>query len=939
MRFRPLHYALMALLCGASLHSAAAQPKPVGGQPSDGAGIEFFEKKIRPVLVQQCYACHSLAAGKSMGTLTLDSRSALLKGGQAGPAIVPGHPESSRLISAIRYAQPNLQMPPKVKLSDTVIADLTAWVRMGAPWPETRTPGTAGTGKDLSALEQRKRRHWAFLPVRKPQPPVVRAKAWPHNAIDRFILAKLEAQGLTPVPPADRRTLIRRAYFDVIGLPPTPEEVDAFLVDKSPNAWVTVVDRLLASPHYGERWGRYWLDVARYGEDQAHSFEPRLYPQGFRYRDWVAHALNSDMPYDRFVREQIAADLLDEPDMREQLPALGFFATGPVYYGDEKMYDQYDDRIDTLSRGFLGLTVACARCHDHKFDPISQKDYYALAGVFASTRYVEVPLGSADPKATFGRVEASLDRHVRINAQQQQLDKFLTEQQTDLHSRLAAETARYMVAAWKLHNRRKTDPKVTVEQIAVAEGLHGIVLERWVKYLKEGVDKNWSALADWRRMLQQEDAGTDLSTAAQPLAAARNVAAAYQDAVLTLMKRRAAANAPQTAAEQKSQSPGKADGAALDAIVGNEGVLTVPKDQIEKVLPEDTKPRLAALKAALEQAQAEPFVHALTEGAKIANVSVLLRGNPNTPGEEAPRHFLSILAGDNAPPFKQGSGRLELANAIADRNNPLTARVMVNRVWQHHFGVGLVRTASNFGLLGEPPTHPQLLDYLAAQFVEQGWSLKALHRQILLSATYQMSSTGNRRNEEIDPDDRLLWHMPGRRLDVEAWRDAMLAVTGKLDPTIGGPSVPLSAPENSRRTFYAAISRHDLDSMLRLFDYPDPNVTADARMTTTVPLQELFVLNSEFMIRQAKAFAARLTSDPGESDAARIRRAFLLAYNRAPDNRELLLGLTFLQKPRPGLIGVGLNASSGQAESANRLSRWEQYAQVLLSANEFLYVD
>ena len=993
----PFCYSLLTtLLCVGFVNPVSAQAKQLVPKadvnsavktPVDVAGIEFFEKKVRPVLIQQCYGCHSVAAKKTMGKLALDSRSALLMGGQTGPVVVPGHPESSRLLEAVRYTRPDLQMPPNSKLPDAVIADLTEWIKMGAPWPgeeegETiqgkgkREKGKEGAPSSLPA-SLNPQRFWAFQPVRKVVPPAVKAKSGVLNPIDRFIQAKLEAKGLKPAPPADRRTLIRRAYFDLIGLPPTPDEVNAFLADKSPDAWAALINRLLESPHYGERWGRYWLDIARYGEDQAHSFEPRLYPQGFRYRDWLARALNSDMPYDRFIKEQIAADLLNEPNLREQLPALGFFALGPVYYGDEKMYDQYDDRIDTLSRGFLGLTVACARCHDHKFDPISQKDYYALAGVFASTGYIEVPLGSADAKANFGKAEAAVNRHTRIDAQNQQIDKFLDAQETASRSRLLSQTARYMVGAWKLHNRRKTNPKVSVEQVAKEENLYGVVLERWDKYLKDsqtGHDKDRPQLADWKRMVQQEDAKTDLSTNEAGLAGAQKAAVAFQEVVLALSRRREALAAPQTPAksgsvgQDKPQPLDKAETETLNALVGNEGVLAVPRDQIEKVLPEADKTRLAALKADLERLKAEPFIHALTEGTKIANVPVLLRGNPNTPGEEAPRHFLTVLAGGSAPPFQQGSGRLELANAIADKNNPLTARVMVNRIWQHHFGTGLVRTASNFGLLGEPPSHPELLDWLASHFVandERGmmsdernsnsslithhssfacnWSLKKLHRMIMLSAAYKRSGAGNLRDEEVDPDNRLLWRMPARRLEVEAWRDAMLAVSDKLDRTVGGPSVPLSSPDNFRRTFYASVSRHDLDSMLRLFDYPDPNVTSDARTTTTVPLQQLFVLNSEFMIRQAKAFAARLTANAGESDADRIRKAFLLAYNRLPSDRELLLGLTFLQqKPSADSAGnasLTLAGNKAPMPTVTTLSRWEQYAQVLLSANEFMVID
>ncbi|HLK55581.1 MAG TPA: PSD1 and planctomycete cytochrome C domain-containing protein [Chthonomonadaceae bacterium] len=929
MRFRFPMCFLIGLLCSLIPVFSSAQEKPAAGLP-DAVGIEYFEKKIRPILVQNCYGCHSHTAKQSLGSLFLDSRQGTMQGGQHGVSIVPGDPEKSRLIEAVRYAKSDFQMPPKGKLSEKVIADLVEWVKMGAPWPEERLSGGAAAKSDSTLIEQRKRRHWAWQPVRQTPPPAVKHRDWPRTALDPFVLAKLEAKGLAPNPYADRRTLIRRASFDLIGLPPTPQEVDAFLNDTSPNAWEKVVDRLLASPHYGERWGRYWLDIARYGEDQAHSFEPRLYPQGFRYRDWVARALNSDMPYDRFVKEQIAADLLDGPDRQEQLPALGFFALGPVYYGDAKMYDQYDDRIDTLARGFLGLTVACARCHDHKYDPITQKDYYALAGVFASTAYIEVPVSETPVKD--GKTEGLTNRNDKINAKQQEVDKFVAEQVQEIRNRLTPEIAKYLVAAWKYQNRRRVDPKLTVDSLAAKEGVEALVLERWMKYLS--ADKDRPSLAAWRQKLQQEDAHTDLSSNESALAEVRKLAGDYQNTLLALAKRREAEKAKAGAMPLE-----KSETAALDEVFGPEGVLTLPRDQFEKLLVGDPKMHYAVIKAELERMKMGAFVHALTEGPKPANVKVLLRGNPETPGEEAPRRFLAILAGENAPSFTQGSGRLELANAIADKSNPLTARVIVNRVWQHHIGTGLVRTTSNFGLLGEPPSHPELLDTLTAQFIAHGWSLKWLHRQILLSATYRMSSATNAHNETVDPEDRLLWRMPRRRLEIEAWRDAMLAVSNKLDETLGGPSLSLTEPGNCRRTFYAAVSRHDLDAMLRLFDFPDPNVTSDARTATTVPLQQLFVLNSEFMIRQAKAFAARINAIPGEADAARIREAYLLAYGRPPTEKEISLGLTFLQGSKSYASAPPATGPHPAGESAPKLSRWEQYAQALLSSNEFLYVD
>jgi hypothetical protein len=668
-----------------------------------------------------------------------------------GPAIVPNNPEASLLITAVHYSD-EPKMPPRGKLKPEQIEALSRWIKAGAVWPEEyavmHQTGATGGGRKVTAKD---REFWSFRPIADPPIPTPSVASWPKTSIDNFIFTKLDGAGLKPTAKADKRTLIRRATFDLIGLPPTPEEVSDFLADDSPDAFARVVDRLLASPHYGERWARHWLDVARYGEDQAHTFEARKYPQGFRYRDWLVKALNADIPYDEFLRQQIAADLIDGPDELDRLPALGFFALGPVYYGDKQQLDQIDDRIDTLCRGMLGLTVACARCHDHKFDPIPTRDYYALAGVFASTEYVEVPLVS-----------------------------------------------------------------------------------------QEEVEKAKKSLT--------------------------------------------------------------------------------PQEIKKKVTPK------------------YPLIHALKDGTP-KNMPVHVRGSAKDVGEDAPRRFLSVLCPDNAAPFSQGSGRLELANVIASKDNPLTARVIVNRVWEHHFGKGLVRTPSNFGAMGERPTHPELLDHLATRFIQSGWSLKKLHREILLSATWQQSGGSHGASDgwhwraksasgdtdkafDIDPENRLLWHMPPHRLEVEAWRDAMLAVSGTLDPALGGPSTELADAANHRRTLYGFVSRHELNPLLRLFDFPDANITSDERTVTTVPLQQLFVLNSDFMIGNAKALAARLTKSDSD-DTARIPRAYALLYAREPSDEELRLGLDYLAKQ----------------DSERKLSRWEQYTQALLASNEFMFVD
>jgi Protein of unknown function (DUF1553)/Protein of unknown function (DUF1549)/Planctomycete cytochrome C len=779
--FHAISVGLCSLLVG--LDACRAQgPAPTPSQR------DFFEKSVRPVLATNCFKCHG--ESKPKAGLRLDSRSGMLVGGQTGPAIVPGHPEQSLLITAIRY-EDTLRMPPKHKLKDDDIAALVSWVKQGALWPAD--PATARlTASRAARVTDKDRQFWAFQPTTQPALPAIQDCSWPQSSIDYFVLTKLEANGLHPVERADRRTLLRRVTFDLIGLPPTEEEIDAFLKDDRPDAYARVVDRLLASPHYGERWGRHWLDVARYGEDQAHTFQAQLYPAGFRYRDWVVGAFNKDLPYDEFIREQIAADLLDGPGLDERLPALGFFACGPVYYGDRKKFDQLDDRIDTLTRGFLGLTVACARCHDHKFDPIPTQDYYALAGVFASTDYAEKPL--APPAAVDGyqKAVAALER------QRKAIDQFLGTEKA---------------------------------QLAKAAGAKG--------------------------------------------------------------------------AAQKS------------------------RNKLEDQLSAEARKKLAAMRAELESLKKKvpdkyPVVHALKDNAHPADIRVCLRGNPQNLGEVVRRHFLSVLDRDTKP-FTSGSGRLELARDIASKDNPLTARVLVNRVWQHHFGKGLVGTPSNFGALGERPTHPELLDHLAERFIASGWSIKALHRLILLSATYQLSSRWDAVNGQKDPESRLLWRVNPRRLEVEPWRDAMLAVSGRLDGRLGGPSVDLSAPANQRRTVYAAISRHSLNSLLRLFDFPDPNITNDARTVTTVPLQQLFVLNSTFVVDNARALAARLTARQDEDDAARVRRAFLLLYGRPATATEVHDIVNYLQP--------------AQSSRQDSLSRWERVAQALLSADEFLFID
>ncbi|HLW64829.1 MAG TPA: DUF1553 domain-containing protein, partial [Gemmataceae bacterium] len=707
-------------------------------------------------------------------------------------------------------------------------------------------------------------------------------------------------------------------------------EIDAFLNDNSADAFARVVDRLLDSPHYGERWGRYWLDVARYAEDQAHTFAVKPFTEAWRYRDWVINAFNADMPYDRFVKLQIAADLMDDgsPDFIRQRAALGYFGLGAIYYKDNNcvpkaVADELDDRIDTLGRGFLGLTIACARCHDHKFDPIPTQDYYSLAGIFASSQLTSVSLAPKDV------VERYQESQKQVLEAEKKVKEFMAAEKMRLASAHASEIAAYMLAVRKLEWERTDHPSYSVAEAAKKDKLHAAILDRWVKYLdpKSKTSQGLAALDAWRKLPAPKRGS------AEPTKDAEQAAEAFQQLVAATLTK---------PAKETQASKTKAD--LLQSLFGEKGVFAVSDDEMMKELAGDKKKQMEAMKTDWERLKkaappAPPSAHGLAE-ATAADMKIYLRGDPRQQGDVAPRRFLHILAGDDPPRFTHGSGRLELAEAIAGKSNPLTARVFVNRIWQQHFGRGIVATPSNFGHLGARPTHPELLDYLAAKFMDSGWSLKKLHREIMLSNTYQQASNSEcgirnaeskdpetAKSKTADPDNELLGHMNRRRLDVEAWRDSLLAVSGQLDRSFGGPTIDLGSDQNKRRTVYAKVSRHELNNLLRLFDFPDANITSERRTETTVPQQQLFVMNSPFFIARAKALAARLTAESPD-EAARIRRACVLAYGRPVTDDELSLGQRFL-------------ASKDLSDEAqkNQLSRWERYVQALLAANEFLYVD
>jgi mono/diheme cytochrome c family protein len=757
---------LLATAAFLATSQAFAAP-PVPDKPGAEA-VEFFENKVRPILIANCQSCHG--PKKQQGGLRLDGQPAVLKGGDTGPALVAGKPDESLLIKAIRQ-DGDLKMPPKGKLPADKIETLTTWVRMGAPWPADAPAGTA----KLTVADARAR-HWSFRPVTNPPVPAITNANPSGTPVDAFILAKLRDKGLSPARLADKRTLIRRVTLDLTGLPPTPEAVEAFVKDPSPDAYARLVDHLLASPAYGERWGRLWLDVARYSDTKGYVFtEERRYPNSYTYRDYVIHAFNGDKPYDQFLLEQLAADRLPLGEDKSALAALGFLTLGRRFLNNQQ--DIIDDRIDVTMRGLQALTVACARCHDHKFDPIPTADYYSLYGVFASSHEpADLPLlGKASSSPESEAFEGELKKRAQV------VEEFKEKHKDELKS--------------------------------------GNVKTR------QDLTKLNNKVAEWK------------------------------------------VNGP---------------GAPPRAMVLND-------------LPNPVQPH------------------------------ILKRGNPGNPGAAVPRQFVEVLAGPERKPFKDGSGRLELARSIVSRDNPLTARVMVNRVWMHHFGKGLVATPGDFGTRGEQPSHPELLDWLATSFMEHGWSVKHLQRQIVLSNTYQQVSDDDANARAIDPENRLLWKMNRRRLDFEQLRDSLLFVAARLDRKEGGKAVEIVEPPfSNRRTIYGFIDRQNLPGLFRTFDFASPDVSTPQRYTTTVPPQALFLMNSPFVIEQARHFARRLDVAWLSNDVQRIDRMHRLAFGRAAEPDEIELGLRFLAEAK---------------DPKAKLNARDQYAQVLLMANEFAFVD
>jgi cytochrome c553 len=848
---RHLPFVPSVALVISALASLGPALRAVDATPAiSSSDLQFFESRIRPVLVDRCYKCHSRDADKVRGGLMLDTREGWLHGGNTGPAIIPGNPADSLLVQAIGYKDEDLQMPPKGdKLSDREIADLTEWVRRGAPDPRSlvakgSSSAYGGVGKD----------HWSFQPLKKPTVPAVTDAAWCQNPIDNFVLAKLEANGMKPNEAADKATLLRRVYFDLIGLPPSIKDLQNFLNDRSPDAYEKVVDRLLASPFYGEHWGRYWLDVARYSDtkgDPPRTDDPR-YPHAWTYRDWVIGAFNADLPYNEFILEQLAGDRVEgaiekkatdkkqpPPAERWPLAALGFLTLGNQF--DGRRDDVIGDQIDVTCKAFLGLTVACARCHDHKFDPIPQKDYYSLYGVFANTQQpAMLPTLAREPAQT-DELRAYLAKSVEV---QKKIEA-------------AQEKQREFQIASRRSGTRDRDKQQEIR--------------------RENVQ------------LRRELADLECSDPGAPARA--NV------------------------------------------------LYDVPRSR---------------------------------------DYPVLLRGEAQNKGDIVPRRFLEILSPDpkKRPEWHEGSGRVQLAAAIIDPKNPLTARVLVNRIWQQHWGAGFVSTPDDLGNMSAPPTHPELLDWLASTFMENGWSIKKLHRLIVLSSAYRQSAKNNPAFAETDPDNHLLWRYNLRRLDFEQMHDALLTITGELDPTMGGKPVPISSEDFAkRRAIYTLIDRSNPPELLTQFDFPSPDVESGRRYQTLVPQQALFLMNSPMVVEAARKLVDRPVFANLKSDEERVTALYLAIYQRIPTKQEIALGSRYV-KSNPTGTGVDLRdpgevvanltpkeqrqqardaAPKNQKRPAGRFSNqvgglgagerhapidaWTKLAHALLQSNEAMFFD
>ncbi len=915
----------------------------------DTAQAEFFEKQIRPIFATQCARCHNPKA--QVAKLDLTTAEGFAKGGESGALINKDKPEESRLLKAIGYSE-TLKMPPTGKLKDEEIQALAAWVKAGAVWPgAVATVAKAAKPDSTRAFTEAEKAFWSFQPLARPALPKVKNNAWVKAPIDAFVLQQLEAKGLKPAVPADKLTLLRRATFDLTGLPPSEKEINEFLADNAKDAFATVVDRLLASPRYGEKWGRHWLDVARYADSTGND-EDHRYPHAWKYRDYVIESFNNDLPYDQFIREQIAGDMLPSKDgsevNRRGIIATGFLALGPkaIAQQDKKkmLYDVFDEQVDVTTKAFLGLTVACARCHNHKFDPLLTKDYYALTGMFASTKsfsnaesHVSVPLEKPlVPKTEWDKYKAERDAlQAKQSAAMTEISEIVDSVREPAARELVPRTADYMLAAHRVYAEN-----ANALDVAVRAKLNLDALQRWVKVLKPE-DLTPQHLLEWRK-------ATDEKRAA--------VAQQYQQQLQTRLagwlKRmgewRTGGKPLQTDSDgrtvRKPVFEAGEDRFFQAVYVSGTGPLGITaKDK--KRFNETQNNHIAELEKEIESLKkAAPkeldMACAVEEGETLAQ-PVFIRGDYHSEGEEAPRSFPAILSKFDTQPAFKGSGRLQFAEWLTQPEHPLTARVLVNRLWQGHFGEGLVRTPDNFGKMGERASHPELLDFLAREFVQSGWSIKAMHRVMMLSNTYQMASE-NTAALSADQDNRLLSRFNRRRLAVEELRDGLLQIDGTIDLTMFGSlqsgrgtdgetsqgRLSINPDKQKRRTVYLPLRRANLSTLLNLFDFGDATTMSGKRQLTNVSTQALFWLNSEFLTDGSTTIAKGLLSDAQLTDEARIASLYLRVLNRTADSREVAAALQYVNAFKQKFAG----------EQAD-LKAWQSFCRVLMASNDFLYVD
>lgn len=918
-RIHPLAFPLLSfVLLSAGLLEAQSVP---------ASSPDFFETKIRPVFVNNCSGCHTASA---LGGLRVDSREALIKGGRRGAAIVPGDPEKSLLITAIKQTT-DLKMPQGGKLKAAEVADIEAWIKAGAVWPASAVSSTAAPKDGKYVISQERRAFWSFQPLKDVKVPTVKDPRWSKTNIDRLVMAKLEQEGMKPVKAASKRDLLRRAYLDLTGLPPTMEEIAAFEKDASPDAFSKIVDKLLASPQYGERWGRIWLDVARYGEDDYRSLNPNPrgyypYQNPYLYRDWVIQAMNDDLSYDMFVKAQLAGDLLDEKLRYKMLPATGFLGLGPWYFDNGAVEvtraDERHDRIDVVTRGFLGLTVACARCHDHKYDPIPQTDYYSLGGVFLNTIYHEYPAAPKSVVEDYLRIQDEIERKQKVQSD------FQNDQANQLAAALVLQTANYLQGVWEVAGPQKKDFAQVVEQ----RKLDYELLDRWVKYMAKPMDK-YKYKDAWQAMMKKGGTAQEAKRLAEEFQENLNRVMLTRKGLdeenqiiiaksLEGTKPKKRANKPNEFITNDDFCPGcglqlkglpEDDNSFYTEIFQRElsddddpammnggrqqkpGVLLFRGWGLEQRIGAEARAELENLRKDIDalRKKVEPgyqFIHGVKDAEEPKDLELAIRGVPTNLGPKVPRHFLSIFSEGDPKPFSQGSGRLELAEDIVKQ--PIAMRVIVNRIWKGHFGTGIVDTPSNFGMGGERPTNPDLLEYLASDFVKNGMSLKKLHKELMMTAVYQLSTDNDEANFAKDASNRFYWRADRKRLDAEQLRDSVLYVSGNLDRAMGGPSSDLT-PSFDRRTVYGKVSRYKLDEYLQLFDFPTPAISAEKRFATTVPLQRLFLMNSDFMQIEAENLAKRVAAEADNS--ARVRKAYQLIYGRDATDQEVQLGLEYLR--------------------------------------------